>query len=608
MTMQYRKILTLAVSVFLTGHTAASSYDVISPNGKIVAEVVHDESDGALFYTVTCEGNGILEKSALGIVTEKVNFTFGLEFLQSRRSEIDETYTLPVGKVSQYVNKANQLRLTFQKDGRRLHVIFRVYNDGVAFRYAIPGQGDIKISGESTGFRLSGEPVYWGQGHPNRYGYENTLGKINEKSFSLPLLCELKKPRRWVLLSQAATYGSYCLPYLQNDSGMLRICFPINQKKPVIAELPFESPWRVVVVSPGDLSVIVEQMLFENLNPPTEPELRDADWIRPGSASWDWFAGDKRNTTGWVDFAAEMGWEYHLLDDGWEGYIGDRNALVEYADRKDVGIMVWKAVRGVKTPKSMHACFKKYAGHEFRGVKVDFFDRLGGRSKEDYEDTQMAMQVRDNLCRIAAEYKLQLVLHGAALPTGERRRWPHLLSTEAVKGQEGNPNPSHDNCIPYIRNPLGPVDYSPVWFGKGGKTDAYQLGTSVVFESGILLFADLHKDYLKHPAKPFLKHVPATWDGTKFVEGYPASHTVIARRKGVDWYVGGMTVKARTVSVPLTFLDKNRRYQATIYKDKKSGRGIIIESCRVKNSQSLELAMRDRGGFVVYLAPLDKPK
>jgi len=124
-----------------------------------------------------------------------------------------------------------------------------------------------------------------------------------------------------------------------------------------------------------------------------------------------------------------------------------------------------------------------------------------------------------------------------------------------------------------------------------------------VFESGILLFADLHKDYLSHPSKSFLQHVPATWDATRFVEGYPASHTVIARRKGEHWYVGGMTVQARTVSLSLDFLDNNRRYQATIIRDEQTGRRATIERQELDSSESLSFAMQAKGGFVVYLAP-----
>ena len=215
----------------------------------------------------------------------------------------------------------------------------------------------------------------------------------------------------------------------------------------------------------------------------------------------------------------------------------------------------------------------------------------------------MGLRVRDNLCRIGARYRIQLVFHGCAIPSGERRRWPHLLGTEAIKGQEGGPSATSDNCVAYIRNPLGSVDWSPVWFGKSGKTDAYQLATSIVFESGLLIFADLHRDYLNHPSKDFLKRVPAAWDETKLIEGYPGSHTVIARRKGSEWYVGALTTKERDFRLPFAFLQTGQTYAATIFSDAQSGLKSVIEEKEISSSDTISLAAVDRGGFVVHLVP-----
>jgi alpha-glucosidase len=530
-----------------------------------------------------------------------------LKFVGAANAKIDETYTLPQGKVSTYHNKANELTLALEKDGHKLNVIFRAYDEGIAFRYAIPGTGDIQITEEATVFHLPGKPAFWGQPHPNPYGYESDLRKLgNDNAISMALLCEMKQSQHWVLLAQAATYGTYCIPHFTREDStpnLLKLTFPNDQKEPIKTTLPFESPWRVAAISPNNLSTIVEQTLFENLNPPTEPALQNADWIKPGRSSWDWFAGDKRNWKGWIDFIDEMGWEYHLIDDGWEGYTPDPVAAAKYAESKGRGLMAWQSTPSMNTPEKVEKVFRKYSEIGFKGAKVDFFDRLPkGHTGADYEDTQMGIQVRDNICQLAAKYKIQLVFHGCAIPTGERRRWPHLLGTEAVKGQEGHPGPEHENCIAYIRNPLGPTDYSPTWFGVEKKTDTYQLATSVVFESGFLIFADHHRDYLAHPSKDFLKKVPSAWDETRFVQGYPASHTVIARRKGKEWYVGALTARAREIKLPFDFLEKGKMYTATIYKDKMEALALTIETRQVSSSERLVLKMADRGGFVVHLA------
>ena len=180
------------------------------------------------------------------------------------------------------------------------------------------------------------------------------------------------------------------------------------------------------------------------------------------------------------------------------------------------------------------------------------------------------------------------------------------MGTEAIKGQEGGPSPQSDNCIAYIRNPLGSVDWSPVGFGKAGKTDAYQLATAVVFETGLLILPSLHRVYLNHPSKDFLKRVPAAWDETKLVDGYPASHTVIARRKGSQWYVGGLTTRARAVKLPLHFLQEGATYTVNIYQDKLEGLELTIETRQVSSSDMLTLQTADRGGFVVHFQPAKK--
>ena len=152
-----------------------------------------------------------------------------------------------------------------------------------------------------------------------------------------------------------------------------------------------------------------------------------------------------------------------------------------------------------------------------------------------------------------------------------------------------------------IRNPLGSVDWSPTLFGKDGKTDAYQLATSVVFESALLIFAGHRAQYLAHPAKEFLRKVPAAWDETRLIDGYPGSHTVIARRKGNDWFAGGLTTQAREIALPLGFLKSGAPYVATIFQDQPPGQKVAQDTRDVTASDTLALKTAERGGFVVHL-------
>jgi len=589
------------------GGLSAQARDLVSPNGKIKATVTFDAAAGTLTLRATSSGTAIFGESPLGLLTDQAKFTDGLKLRNTAEAKIDETYTLPHGKVAAYHNQANELTLALEKDGHPFNVILRAYDDGIAFRYAIPGTGDIAITGEATALNVAGKPVYWGQAHPNQYGNENPLGRIDDAgAFSLALLCELAESKHWILLAQAATYGDYCIPYLtraDRQSNLLKFTFTIDQKEPIKTTLPFASPWRVAVISSNNLAKIVEQTLFENLNPPTGPELVHADWIQPGRSSWDYIAGDKDNWQGWLDFDAAIGWEYHLVDGGWRSYVKDPLAAAAYARSKGRGLFAWEYTPKLQEEEAIGKLFRYYAETGIRGSKVDFFDKLpGGKdTTADSEDTQLGLQVRDRICRIAAKHKVQLVFHGCAIPSGERRRWPHLLGTEAIKGQESDPSPQHDNCIAYIRNPLGSVDWSPTLFGKVGKTDAYQLATSVVFESALLIFAGHRAQYLAHPAKEFLRKVPAVWDETRLIDGYPGSHTVIARRKGNDWFVGCLTTQAREIALPLGFLKSGAPYVATIFQDQPPGQKVARGTRDVTASDTMALKTAERGGFVVHL-------
>jgi alpha-glucosidase len=240
----------------------AKSYEVASPDGKIKTTVTFDEATGTLTFQATSGESPIFAQSPLGILTNRARFTDGLKLLGVTEAKIDETYTLPQGKVSTYHNKANERTLSLEKGDQKLNMIFRAYDDGIAFRYAIPGTGDIEITGEATAFHVAGKPAYWGQSHPNAYGYEFPLGRIDHESYSLALLCELAESKHWVLLAQAATYSDYCIPHLtraDRNSNVLKVTFPIDQKEPIKTTLPFASPWRVAVISANDLATIVEQ-------------------------------------------------------------------------------------------------------------------------------------------------------------------------------------------------------------------------------------------------------------------------------------------------------------------------------------------------------------
>lgn len=594
----------------LLGHALyAAESGVSSPDGRITAALVFDETAGAVTYSVKSGWVTIIESSPMGMITDMADFTHGMSLKSVTTENVDETYQLPVGKRSTYVNRANELALLLGKNGTDMRFRFRVYNDGIAFSYAVNGTGPIAISGETSAFRLpaTGPVTYWGQNHPNNYGYETMLGRINGNRMSIPVLAELEDQDHFVFLAQAASYGTYIIPNFKRDGRQFNVSFPMDQDGPVKTTLPFQSPWRVAILSPKNPGKIVESVMLENLNPPTEPDLVNADWLKAGRASWDYLAGDRDNPQVWIDFVADMGWEYHLVDARFENRF-DVPAATKYAREKGVEIIGWGYTPDLNTREKAEQVLTHYKQWGLRGAKLDFFDHhpfVENKRTNDFEDTQASLQMRDTFMEIAAKLHLVLEFHGCTLPTGERRRYPNFITAEGIAGMEKrNPKASNEMTIPYVRNIMGPASFTVVNFSRSLGSLAYQMGQSVVYEAGIQIYAERHDRLRAFAGVDFLKKLPAAWDDIHFVDGYPESHAIFARRKGNDWFVGGITDQARDARVPLDFLKPNTTYQAKIYKDGAAKADLVIEDKTVTREDILALPMLQNGGFAVYLKPV----
>jgi hypothetical protein len=283
-------------------------------------------------------------------------------------------------------------------------------------------------------------------------------------------------------------------------------------------------------------------------------------------------------------------------------------AMTAYARSKGIGIVVWGKVANktkVNTPERAEAWMAQLEKLGVSGAKIDFFDQRDETAEktDDLEDTQPRLEVRDFLSQIAAKHHLVLEFHGCAIPSGERRRWPHLMSAEAIYGLERkNQLNEHDLTIPYVRNVMGPVSYTPIKFDRSAGSRTYQLAQAVIYEAGIQIYAERHDRLLAFEAVKLLEILPSTWDETRFIDGYPASHVLLARRKGDAWFVGGITGAARTVKVPLSFLPAGP-HQATIYRDAEDRASIAEETRKVTSKDVLTLSLQKAGGVVVHLRP-----
>lgn len=617
-TFKYKLFTFLLLCFLAEACSRESNFTVSSPDGQMKAIMKFDKEKGTVHYSVQSSGQEIISSSSMGISTSLAEFTTGMKLEGSSKKKIDETYSLPQGKVSLYRNHANEQTLVLVKNGQQLKIVFRVYNDGFAYRYEIPGEGKIEFSGEISSINLAGEDfTYYGQNHPNRYGYESALGPIDGERMSNPVLAHLKDKNHYMLMGQAATYGNYVQAHFQRTGSRFSFSYPLDQEKigPVHSTLPFQSPWRMGIISPENPGKIVESYMTENLNPPTNPAFLNQDgsvkdWVKPGRVMWDYIARDGDKPRMWIDAVDEMGWEYYMADAGFANRWGGSDSVlnvVKYADSKHLGVIGWAHTREFDTREKADSTMKRYADWGLKGAKIDFFDHNtrsdNPRDWRDYEDTQQSLQMRDWIFELGIDYSFLLELHGNTIPTGERRQFPNLMTLEGVDGMERRTKPAaNDLTIPYVRNVMGPVSYTVIHFERSPGTHAYQLAMPIVYEAGLMIYAEHGQKLLDWPGREMLKDIPSTWDETRYLEGIPASHIVIARRKGEDWYIGGMTDEARTVEISLNFLNEGKKYHALIFNDD-THTTMEKETRLISSNDKLSLNLLERGGFALRIRP-----
>ncbi|WP_051251148.1 glycoside hydrolase family 97 protein [Paenibacillus harenae] len=576
--------------------------------------------EGKLFYEVKRNEKSFLKRSPLGIETDYESFVDGLSFRSAMTGKVDETYTLPHGKQSLYFNQANELTLVFDKNGHELQLVCRVYNEGVAFRYRLPAAREHKVNAEPTGFVLPQDKLVniWASKFMECYErtYELCMPEMmNEAAYAMPMLFQVGTDG-WMLLTEGAVYGDYCASHLIVNRARKRtfdLAFASDQEGPNSANGPFATPWRAAIIG-GELASIVESTMIFHLNPPTEVE--DLSWVKPGRSCWSWHPDsdspkDHEKQVEFVDFASDMGWEYSIVDGGWDSEASTVNAqeLIRYAETKGVGIWLWSHYKALAEEEEARRKMALWAEWGARGIKVDFFD----------SDSQERIKAYDRIARIAMEYKLMINYHGATKPSGEQRRWPHVLTREGIFGAEywknplaEGPNAAHNCTVPFTRNVVGSMDYTPVTFSRLTRTGhGHQLALSVIFESGMQCFADSIEAYEESAGNRFLRQVPAAWDQTILLEGYPGRFVTMARRSGQDWYVGSICAAGgRTAHVPLHFLDSDAVYEAEIYEEVITANDhyrfmhstdMNMRTESVTNRDRLDFLLKINGGCVIRL-------
>ena len=622
---------------------------VASPDGRLVVDF-RLNSAGAPRYAIRLAGQPVLQESRLGLVREDADFSRGLRLEgSSPTTSVNDRYEILTAKRRVNTYRANRREFHLQTAaGQRLDVIFQVSNDGVAFRYRFPGTDarTLRLQEEVSSFHfLPGtrawlQPIAvarsgWSQANPSYEEYYEKDIPVGTPStldagWVYPAL--FRSDDTWLLVSEVAASRSYGGTRLRSESpdGEYAVGFADPRENraggPISPEskLPWLTPWRIIVV--GDLKLIAESTLGIDLaDPPAQPA--DAS-IRPGKAAWSWPLLKDGNTTydmqkRFINYAAEMGWRYCLIDALWDQQIGyDRvKELVDYARDRGVGILLWYNSAGEwnTTPQTPR---DKLLTHESRlkefgrlkamgvaGLKIDFFGGDGPSMIGYYLD----------LLADAAPYGLLMNFHGATLPRGWERTYPHLMTMEAVRGleyvtfEQGNADQeaTHAAMLPFTRNVFDPMDFTPMVLDQIPRierrtTSAFELALSVLFTSGIQHYAEIPEGVAKAPAyvRDFLKHVPSVWDDTKFLDGFPGRFVVLARQGEGRWYVTGINAEAAEKKLTLDLTGLAGPGRGTLITDGDAGNLSFRQvPVQLSSGKKLEITLQPHGGFVLVLEP-----
>lgn len=587
----------------------------------------------------------VLEKSPLGLTRTDADFTEGLSFVAAGPvTVVEDNYTLRGSKVRKVSRRARERTFHFRNALEMpLNIVARAYEDGVAFRYELPGitSQPLYFSGEATGFKLPHTARVWMQPYSKvdvwAPGYEaNYVNGVpagtsapGPSGWALPVL--FQQGPVWALVTEAGLDSNYYAIHLEQHApdGLYRVRLPEFDEtygvspQQATATLPWSSPWRVVIVGPNP-GTIVESTLVTDVALPSE--LKNDSWVEPGMASWSWWSdmsspSDYSKLVPYVDVAAKFGWRYCLVDLGWHQMKGGNvKQLAEYAAAKNVGLILWYNSSGkhnqvpdagpmnlMVDPTVRDAEMSRIAALGIKGIKVDFMQ----------SDKQFVIGLYHDILRDAARHKLVVDFHGCTLPKGWERTHPNLISMEAVRGGEQYWDKTFaenahllNSIYVFTRNAVGPMDYTPGVFTDPGAsnpglqkhltTNAHELALLVVFQSGIQHVIDPAGSLMTLPesVQNYLKDLPAAWDETRWIQGEPGKGAVLARRSKRTWYLSGIngTTEQQLLTLPLSFLGTGR-WAMSLISDGATPRDFASTNKTIIAGTTLTVQLAPRGGF-----------
>jgi len=656
----YYPKISIAVSMCLLIHLTANAkeYNLTSPDKHNQIKV---SVESTISWSVIRNKDVLIKPSEMSLTLDNGK-TIGVSpvVLKSAISSVNQVITAIVPVRNKLVPEVyNQLTLTM-KDGYALE--FRAYDDGVAYRFVTNlGDKPVKVYNEEVTFNFHENCQIYLPKESNpefQSHYEGGFTPMNLSEMSpetygyLPLYVSSNKGTKMVVTE--SDLSDYPNLFLFGTGGNTLIGrFPksvlatktidnIHLDETIIRKADYHAktignrtyPWRVIIISANDKDLVENELVYKLAKP---NKVSNTKWIKPGKAAWDWWnanniygvdfkAGINTKTYQYyVDFAAEYGLEYIILDEGWSRSAKNVMApnqqlnlegLVKYASSKNVGVILWSLWKPLDN--NMEEILDQFVKWGIKGVKVDFMARAD----------QYVVNFYERIAKAAAKRKLLVDFHGAYKPVGLNREYPNVINYEGVKGLEQNKwdtaiTPAHNVTLPFTRMVAGPMDYTPGAMLNSNKeefhinfespmsrgTRAHQTAMFVIYDAPLQMFSDSPSNYRKEPEYTrYISRIPTTWDRTIALEGKIGEYVVTARKNGDKWFIGGMTDwKSRSFKIPLTFLD-GKRYKLEILKD-----GINVGlhaadyqliSRDIEVGEALNIDMAAGGGYTAILTRL----
>lgn len=625
----------------------AENFEIKSPNGKVETRIT---VESILTYSVSLKGTEIIAPSTISMQINKLTFGFDAKVKKVKTRSVSEVLKPVVPrKYAEVENTFNEMELQFKKG---YSLIFRAYNDGVAYRWVTNIKDSITVKTEMVNFNFTQDHAIWFPeeesvfSHQERVYHYLKLSEITPSRFcSTGALIELNDGAK-VYISESDLFdypgmflkGNKANPYgLQGKfAGFPLETNQINDRSvevtkhaPYLAKTEGKRvfPWRVMIITKNDGQLVESEMIWKLANP---SKINDPSWIKPGKVSWDWWndnnvygvdfkAGINTDTYKYyIDFASKYGLEYIILDEGWyhlEDVLKikkevDLPQLLAYAKRKHVGIILWVTWKALYD--QLDLALQTFEDWGVKGIKVDFMQR----------DDQWMVNYYTLIAEKAARHHLLVDFHGAYKPTGLHRTWPNVLTFEGLAGMEQSKwgtkaNPEHDLILPFIRMIAGPMDYTPgamknasqedfrpIWASPMSQgTRCHQLGMYVVFESPLQMLSDSPSNYLiEEETIEFLKQVPTVWDDTKVLSAKVSDYILLARKKGKKWFIGAMTDwEERQLNISFDFLGEGN-YSLQLWQDgmnaNKHASDYKMKTLKITRDTILPIYLAKGGGWV----------